>query len=170
MGAIGLEHIRNLMILDGARVVAVADTAPKSLEYIRAREEELGVLGTSYHSDYRELLASADVDAVIIGTPNYTHIEVLRDAMASSKHLLCEKPLCTTIEVNLQPWPALPMALPMTLPMVLPMALTMPHWPMALPLHACALLEPPTSTVTGGATGKGGGCQSIHSVGALLAT
>eukprot|EP01047_Picozoa_sp_COSAG01_P054449 COSAG01_NODE_5949_length_3939_cov_3.112500_6_plen_382_part_00 len=35
---------------------------------------------------------------VVIGTPNYTHADILRDALASSKHLLCEKPLCTTVE------------------------------------------------------------------------
>ena len=39
----------------------------------------------------------ADVLA-LQGTPNYTHIDVVRNAMASSKAILCEKPLCTTVD------------------------------------------------------------------------
>ena len=93
-GAIGLEHIRNIDILEGARVSAVADTVPQSIEWAG---EILTGQDVAYFSDVEELLASPDVDAVIIGTPNYTHIDVLRLAMASDKHLLCEKPLCTTI-------------------------------------------------------------------------
>jgi predicted dehydrogenase len=43
-------------------------------------------------------LARDDVDAVIVATPNHTHAAVLRDVFASGKHILVEKPLCTTVE------------------------------------------------------------------------
>ena len=35
---------------------------------------------------------------VLIATPNHTHAAVLADAFATEKHILVEKPLCTTIE------------------------------------------------------------------------
>ncbi len=50
---------------------------------------------TASHVD---LLADPNVDAVVITTPNFTHASVLADALASDKHVLIEKPLCTTVE------------------------------------------------------------------------
>ncbi len=39
-----------------------------------------------------------DVDALIITTPNYTHLDVLRAAMKSGKHIFLEKPMATTVQ------------------------------------------------------------------------
>ncbi|MEM7034305.1 MAG: Gfo/Idh/MocA family oxidoreductase, partial [Chloroflexota bacterium] len=39
-----------------------------------------------------------DVDALIISTPNYTHIDVVRVAAKSGKHIFLEKPMATTIK------------------------------------------------------------------------
>ena len=50
------------------------------------------------YSDHVDLLADPNVDAVVITTPNFTHATVLADALASDKHVLIEKPLCTTVE------------------------------------------------------------------------
>ena len=49
------------------------------------------------YSNHRDLLADPDVDAVVITTPNFTHAAVLADALATDKHVLIEKPLCTTV-------------------------------------------------------------------------
>ncbi len=35
---------------------------------------------------------------VVITSPNYTHAAVLADALATDKHVLIEKPLCTTVD------------------------------------------------------------------------
>ena len=44
------------------------------------------------------MLADETVDAVIISTPNYHHIHVLRDLIPSRvRHILVEKPMCTTL-------------------------------------------------------------------------
>jgi predicted dehydrogenase len=50
-----------------------------------------GIAG--YHSDWRELIARRDVDAVVIATPNHLHHEIALAAIAEGKHVLCEKPL-----------------------------------------------------------------------------
>jgi predicted dehydrogenase len=50
------------------------------------------------YEDPRELLARASVDAVVVATPNYTHFDVLQAVFETRKHVLIEKPLCTTVE------------------------------------------------------------------------
>ena len=59
----------------------------------RAREahERFGFL--RYTTDWREVIAAPDVEAVNIAAPNHMHLEVARAASAAGKHLLCEKPV-----------------------------------------------------------------------------
>ena len=93
-GAMGREHIENLRHIPGTSVTALADPFADSLE--RAKSIVDGEVKT--FTDHRALLESNLVDAVIIATPNYTHVDVLKDALATSLHVFIEKPLCTTIE------------------------------------------------------------------------
>lgn len=94
VGAMGREHIENLKYIPGATVTALSDPFPDSVERAKALID--GEVKT--FSDHRDLLNSNLVDAVIIATPNYTHVNVLEDALATSLHLFIEKPLCTTVE------------------------------------------------------------------------
>ncbi|MFC4302576.1 Gfo/Idh/MocA family protein [Cohnella boryungensis] len=54
------------------------------------------------YTDYRELLASSDIDAVSICTWNNTHAEISIAALKAGKHVLVEKPLCRTVEEALE--------------------------------------------------------------------
>ncbi len=94
VGAMGREHIENLKHIPGTSVTAIADPFADSL----ARAKGLIDGEVKTFADYRDLLNSNLVDAVIIATPNYTHVDVLKDALATSLHVFIEKPLCTTIE------------------------------------------------------------------------
>jgi predicted dehydrogenase len=47
--------------------------------------------------DYRDLLAQADSDAVLITNPHVYHAEVVLAALAAEKHVLVEKPMCLTL-------------------------------------------------------------------------
>jgi predicted dehydrogenase len=92
-GMMGCEHIRNLLLVPGVQVSAIADPDERSRGWGRlAAGAEVDV-----YSDHRELLAKAAVDAVVIASPNHTHFEVLQDVFRTSKHVLVEKPLCTTV-------------------------------------------------------------------------
>jgi predicted dehydrogenase len=93
-GLMGCEHIRNLALVPGATVTAIADPDERSRAFGRlavGREVEV-------YADYRELLAGAGVDAVVVATPNHTHREVLDQVFRTGHHVLVEKPLCTTVE------------------------------------------------------------------------
>jgi predicted dehydrogenase len=48
--------------------------------------------------DWRAVTRAADVDLVLVLTPNDTHAEIAIDALAHGKHVLCEKPLSNTVD------------------------------------------------------------------------
>lgn len=50
------------------------------------------------YTDYRELLRDPNIDALSICTWNNTHAEISIAALEAGKHVLCEKPLCKTVE------------------------------------------------------------------------
>jgi len=97
-GCIGLEHLRNLQLVQLATIAAICDSHGPSLDAgmdtLRAMGLEDGVVCCS---DYNEMLALPQVDAVIVCTPNDHHREVLRAIAASGKHCLVEKPLCIDV-------------------------------------------------------------------------
>jgi len=86
-----------------AVIAAIADPDETSRTRAQALIEkgwtgEEGEGYVSYYASHADLLARTDIDVVIIATPNHTHIDVLRDAIPTGKHILCEKPLCTTLD------------------------------------------------------------------------
>jgi predicted dehydrogenase len=91
-GMMGMEHLRHLLRMPGVRVTACADPDAGS----RAQATAL-LPGVPILADGAALLARDDVDAVVIATPNFTHARVLDDVFAAGKHVLVEKPLCTTL-------------------------------------------------------------------------
>jgi predicted dehydrogenase len=93
-GMMGLEHVRNLQALDGAEITAVSDPDENSR---RAGEEAAGP-GAIAYADHRDLLDSGRCDAVVVASPNHTHVDVMTDVLATDLHVLVEKPLGTTVD------------------------------------------------------------------------
>ena len=50
------------------------------------------------HTDYRELLSDRNIELVWITAPNRLHAQMTIDAAKAGKHVVCEKPLCLTLE------------------------------------------------------------------------
>jgi predicted dehydrogenase len=73
---------------DGSTVTRCADPNAASLARVQKLFPDVAV-----HTDYRELLAKDDVDAVVIAVPTDLHVDVAREALEAGKHVLCEKPL-----------------------------------------------------------------------------
>jgi myo-inositol 2-dehydrogenase / D-chiro-inositol 1-dehydrogenase len=97
-GSMGREHIENINALPGAQVTAIADTVESS------RDAALALCTTppQVFEDHRALLASGLCDAVVIATPNFTHIVMMRDALATDLHILIEKPVVTEMEDGIE--------------------------------------------------------------------
>lgn len=96
-GMMGVEHLRNLAILPGAEVVAIADPTPSSLDWARtALGDRAG--GVEAYANVEALAREARVDAVVVASPNFTHRAVLEPLLATGAAILCEKPLATTME------------------------------------------------------------------------
>ena len=93
-GVMGQEHIQNINIIENAEVVAICDTNENS----RNQTKSLVKDSTKFYNDLNELISNNIADAYIIATPNFTHINVLEHILKTNKHLLIEKPLCTTTE------------------------------------------------------------------------
>ncbi|MEM7432180.1 MAG: Gfo/Idh/MocA family oxidoreductase [Pseudomonadota bacterium] len=97
-GTIGQEHMRVTHMLGSATVHGIYDRSEHSMaiaaqEYAKYADNEL----IQYES-VEAACADPDVDALLICTPNYTHIDVLETAAACGKPVLLEKPMATTIE------------------------------------------------------------------------
>lgn len=92
-GSMGREHIENIKVMGGAEVTAIADPHQPSQEAARALAPSAKIF-----TDHRALLESGLVDAVVIATPNDTHVDVLRDALATDIAVFVEKPLATRVE------------------------------------------------------------------------
>jgi len=85
------RHLPELQDNPHAEIGAVCDT---TLE--RAREMT-DLYGGKPFSDYRDLIALEDLDAVIVCATNTTHAEMTIAALQAGKHVLCEKPMATTL-------------------------------------------------------------------------
>ncbi|WP_445194100.1 Gfo/Idh/MocA family protein [Sphingomonas sp. Tas61C01] len=96
-GMMGVEHLANLAITPGAVVTAIADPVTGSIDRARAALGERAA-PVAVFADAADLAASGLVDAVIVASPNHTHRAVLGPLFDAGLHILCEKPLATTID------------------------------------------------------------------------
>lgn len=98
-GMMGREHIRNLALIPGSHLVAIADPSAEQVALsIAETERHLGQSPRGF-ADFRALLAAGGLDAVVIASPNDTHIDVLEALLAAPEPLgiLVEKPVVTRL-------------------------------------------------------------------------
>lgn len=93
VGAMGRIHAENLALqrIAGARLSAVADA---NEEAAFAVASHLGA--DRCYTSASDLLADADVAAVVIAAPRRFHAPLIAEAAAAAKHVFCEKPLAET--------------------------------------------------------------------------
>jgi len=83
----GPKVIRNLDLLEQAKVVAICDKSAASRR--KAEKAYSAVLVTD---DANELMTSPDIDAIAVVTPVWTHYELAKAALENGKHIFVEKP------------------------------------------------------------------------------
>jgi len=95
IGAGQIAALHALAYVDNPDAVlhAIADRDPDTRS---ARAAEWGVDKT--YSDYRDLLADPDIDAVEIILPHHLHLPVTREALAAGKHVSLQKPMCLSLD------------------------------------------------------------------------
>src|SRR3954465_16033354 len=93
-GGIALQnHIPGLALCPDTKVTALCDSDKMVLQ---KPSQQTGISAIS--TDYKETGRRADVQAVIIATPNVSHAAIAHAAVAAGKHVLCEKPIAMNFQ------------------------------------------------------------------------
>jgi predicted dehydrogenase len=90
MGRVHLEAVRRLEFVEAVAI------AGRNID--AARRLGSGFSIAKFTTDYHEVLRDSAIDAVHICTPNAQHFPIAKEALLAGKHVLCEKPLATSVE------------------------------------------------------------------------
>ncbi len=103
-GVIGRHHLDKLLGIsedDNIEIVAINDVYRTRAERFQERVREEG--GDAVVTDsYEDILEMADVDKVLIATPEHSHSYLSLDALDAGKHVYVEKPLTHQIQESLR--------------------------------------------------------------------
>ncbi len=88
MGRVHLEAVRRVEFVEAAAIAGRNEEAARKLG-------EAYLVSTM--TDYRDVLRDPAIDAVHICTPNAQHFSMAKEALQAGKHVICEKPLTTTV-------------------------------------------------------------------------
>ncbi len=89
-GGMAQAHMRYFETIPGLRFVAAADAFADNLNKVTAQYKVQGF------DDGRKLIASGEVDAILIATPHHFHPELSIAGLEAGLHVLTEKPVAVT--------------------------------------------------------------------------
>ncbi|SEO94522.1 Predicted dehydrogenase [Luteibacter sp. UNC138MFCol5.1] len=90
-GMIGAVH-RRAALLAGANVAGVCASTPQRSDEVAAQ------WGVRAYADIEAVIADRDVQVVHVCTPNAQHAPYAKAALEAGKHVICEKPLATSLD------------------------------------------------------------------------
>jgi len=93
-GKFGEVHLRTLRQLQWDGLTELRSLCRLNAEALERQAAEYGVRG---YTDYREMLAREELDAVTVCTPDHLHREMALAAIDRGLHVLVEKPLDTSV-------------------------------------------------------------------------
>ncbi len=95
LGNMGKGHCKNFFrgSIENGVIAGICDIKPARIEAIKALAEEFKYPHEiASFTDYKDMLASGRVDAVVVAVPHYFHPPISIDAMKAGIHVICEKP------------------------------------------------------------------------------
>jgi predicted dehydrogenase len=95
-GGIARWHMALLAQISEAEVTALAD--PDSSQIERSLRQHPHLVRAATFQDHREMLEACELDGVVISTPHTQHLSQIRDCFEAGLHVMCEKPLATTVD------------------------------------------------------------------------
>ncbi|HSE37831.1 MAG TPA: Gfo/Idh/MocA family oxidoreductase, partial [Blastocatellia bacterium] len=93
IGQWGKEILSSLSRLPSMQVAAICDSYEPALKKGQEIAPKAALI-----ADYRRLLESPEVEAIVISTPSHRHKEIALACIQAGKHVYCEAPLATSIE------------------------------------------------------------------------
>ncbi|MEM1326893.1 MAG: Gfo/Idh/MocA family oxidoreductase [Bacteroidota bacterium] len=93
VGFIGPAHIEALRRVLNLEVISISHPGE---EEAAQKAKVLGI--EKYYTNFDDQIANDDLDCIHICTPNFLHYEMSKKALEAGLHVVCEKPLATTIE------------------------------------------------------------------------
>lgn len=84
----GLYHVEAYLKNKDARLIAICDYDKPWLDFCKDKFKP-----DYAYTDYKEMLANKEIDAVSVCLPTYLHAEAAIAALEAGKHVLCEKPM-----------------------------------------------------------------------------
>lgn len=104
LGRMGKRHALNFLERT-PRAELVAASTPDDTE-IEWAKEHLAPYGVKLYKNYDDMLKHEGLEAVVVASATAVHAEQAIKAIDAEKHVLCEKPLSTNVEiVCLHPYP-----------------------------------------------------------------
>ena len=82
--------LRNCAAADVRRVAARTEASAEKLAEANRP--------CAWSADYADVVSAPEIDAVIVATPDKLHCEMVVAAAEAGKHVLCEKPMCNSVE------------------------------------------------------------------------
>jgi len=93
-------HVGRVLAMGECDVVALCDVSGESIDRVRDRHKEdyPEILDVPVFTDYLEMLAAVEMDAVEISTPHTLHYEQIMASLDKDLHVLTEKPMVCTVD------------------------------------------------------------------------
>ena len=92
-GKAGTNFALALLNSGSARISSVASRTERSARSLAERMPDC-----TWTTDFSALLADPSIDGVIVATPDKLHCEMVVAAAEAGKHVLCEKPMCNSVD------------------------------------------------------------------------